>query len=252
MPKTAGLGDNYYIDGTDISGDVNSLSKISGGPKALDVTGINQLSPQRLGGERDGGMDFTSWYNPGAGPSKGGTELALDALPTTDRIGTYFRGQAIGNDAASMVCKQLNYDPTRATDGSLSYAVSLQANGFGVEWGYQLTPGLRTDGAAVAASSANSLDTGGSLAFGGQAYFHLVAFTGTSVTLSIWDSADNVTFAAVAGWTTTALTTPQAFRDTIANNATVRRYIAVASVGTFSNAVFAVNAVKNLTAGQVF
>ena len=248
MPKQTGLGDAFYIDGTDVSGDIQSLSKISGGPAALDMTAINNSAFARQGGVRDGGMDFAAYFNPGAGL----THAKLSALPVADVICSYFRGTAVGNDAASLTGKQLNYDPTRGTDGSLTFAVSAQANGFGLEWGYQLTPGRRVDGSATAAGPGNSLNTLASAAFGAQAYFHLFAFTGTSVTISVWDSADNITFAAVAGLTTTALTTPGGVRVAIANNATVRQYVAVATAGTFTVADFAVNLHKNEIAGVVF
>jgi hypothetical protein len=246
--KVTGLGDNFYIGGSDISGDINSLSSIHGGTaNQQDTTDITQSGHSRLGLERDGGIDFAVYFDPtGAHP-------VLSALPTADVVGSYFRGTAIGNPAASMVAKQINYDWTRGQDGSLLGAVSLQSNGFGLEWGQQLTPGHRVDGAAVAAGPANSFDTGGSLAFGVQMYVQLFAFAGTSVTISLWDSADNITFLAVAGVTTTALVAGvQTVRIASANNATVRRYLAVATVGTFSNADFAVMVNKNAIAGQVF
>jgi hypothetical protein len=251
MTKTAGMGDNFYIGGVDLSGDVNALSSIHGGPAALDFTTINLQAFARQGGLRDGGIDFTSLFDPYAAGVPAGQFL----LPTTDQIASYFRGTAIGNDCASMVSKQVNWDPTRGTDGSFIFSESMQSNGFGLEWGTQLTPGIRTDGSATAASAANSFDTGGSLAFGAQMYVHLFAFAGTSVTIKVQDSSDNITFTDIAGTslTTAALTTaPQAVRIAIPNTTTVRRYIAVGTVGTFTNAQFAVHVTKNLTAGQVF
>lgn len=248
MAKQTGLGDNYYIDGTDLSGDTQALGKISGGPAALDMTAINNSAFARQGGLRDGGIDWVSYFNPGAGL----THAKLSALPTADVICTYFHQPAIGNDAASLNGKQVNYDPTRGTDGSLTFAVSAQASAFGLEWGFQLTPGRRVDTTATAAGPGNSLNTLASASFGAQAYFHLFAFSGTSVTISVWDSADNITFAAVAGLTTTALTVPGAVRVAISNTATVRQYVAVATVGTFTSADFAVNLHKNEIAGVVF
>src|SRR5262249_52489991 len=249
MAKQGALGSNFYIGGSDLSGNVNALSKINGGPAALDMTAISQSAFARAGGLRDGGMDFTTLFDAAAGQE----HAALSPLPLTDTIASFYPGPlAIGNPAASVNCKQVNYDPARATDGAFMFSVSCEANGFGLEWGQALTPGLRTDGSATAASSANSFDTGGSLSFGAQMYVHLTAFSGTSVTISLWDSADNVTFNAVASLTTTALTAAGAVRIAIGNTATVRRYIAVATVGTFSNAVFAVNVIKNPIAGQVF
>lgn len=249
MTKTTGLGDNFYIGGYDLSGNVANLSRIGGGPGALDLTPINASAYVRLGGVRDGSIDFTTFFDNAAGAE----HPALSPLPTADVIATYYRGTAIGNDAASCVAKQVNYDWTRGQDGALTGTVQCTANGSGLEWGTQLTPGRRVDGTATAAGAGNSFDTGASLAFGAQMYVQLFAFAGTSVTISLWDSADNISFLAVASLTTSALTTAnQAARITIANNATVRRYIAVATVGTFTNADFAVQVTKNAIAGQVF
>lgn len=247
MAKQSGLGDQLYIGGFDISGDTNSLSKISGSMAPIDVTDITQSANSRLGGLRDGGVDFTAYHDPT------GAHVPLSALPVTDVIATYFRGSAIGSPAASCNGLEIDYAPTRGHDGSLTFAVSVQADKFGLEWGVQLTPGHRVDSAATAAGAANSLDTGGSLSFGAQMYVQLFAFTGTSVTIALWDSADNVTFNAVASLTTAALSAPnQAVRVAIGNTATVRRYVAVATTGTFSNADFAVQVSKNPVAGVVF
>jgi hypothetical protein len=249
MARTTGLGDRFYIAGVDISGNINSLSKIGGGPAAGDMTDITQSAMARQGLLRDGGMDFAVYMDSAL------AHPVLSALPTTDEIGTYFNGQAIGNIAASCNSKQLNYDWNHGQDGSLLGAVSLVANNFGLEWGVQLTPGHRIDTSATAASGANSLDTGAPLAFGAQMYAHLFAFTGTSVKVVVQDSADNISFFNIAGASleTTALTTAgQAVRVIIPNTTTVRRYIAVGTVGTFSNADFAVMVNKNQAAGVAF
>jgi hypothetical protein len=255
MAKQGALASNFYIGGFDLSGNVNALSKISGGPAALELTPINVSAYVRAGGLRDGGMDFTTLFDSAAGQE----HAALSPLVTTDQVMSFFVGPlGIGNPAASLNAKQVNYDPTRASDGSFIFAVAGQGNGFGLEWGQALTPGLRTDGAATAAGAGNSFDTGASLAFGAQMYVHLIAFTGTSVTIKVQDSADNITFNDIAGTslTTTALTVAgtatSAVRVAIPNTTTVRRYIAVGTVGTFSNAVFAVNVNKNPVAGVAF
>lgn len=251
MPKQGALGSNFYIGAFDLSGNVNALSKINGGPAALDMTAINQAAYARAGGLRDGGMDFTTLFDAAAGQE----HAALSPLPLADQVASFFVGPlGIGNPAASLNSKQVNYDPTRGTAGDFIFAVSCQGNGFGLEWGTALTPGRRVDGAATAAGPGNSFDTGGALAFGAQAYVHLFAFTGTSVTIKVQDSADNITFADIAGasLTTAALTTPQAVRISIPNTTTVRRWIAVATTGAFSNADFAVNVAKNPIAGVIF
>jgi hypothetical protein len=254
MAKQSGLGDNFYIDGYDLSGDVSTVDTIAGPQTLLDNTAIRQAAFSRMAGLRDGQISFTSFFNPSA-VNPIGEHTPLKTLPLTDRQVMYFRGTTLGGPGACLIAKQINYDPTRGTDGSLTMKVDTQGNQFGLEWGNVLTPGIRTDGGATAASSANSYDTLASAAFGGQAYLQVFSVTGTSVTASIWDSADNITFAAVASFGFSAVTpggAPTAQRISITNVSTIRRYVAVATAGTFSNAQFAVVLHKNEIAGIVF
>lgn len=242
MAKQSGLGDYCLIDGYDFSGDIGSLSRIGGGPTLSEVTGITVGAPERIGLLRDGGIDFAAWFN----PSTDRAHDVLSTLPTADRVVTYCRGLGIGSQAASCVAKQLNYDPTRGADGQLTLAITTQANGYGIEWGEQITAGKRTD---TTATNGASLDFGAtSTLFGWQAYAHLIAFTGTNVTLTIQDSADNATFANLTGGAFTAFTGIGAQRLEGGRTATVRRYVRVATSGTFTSATFLVNFVRNLSA----
>lgn len=245
MTKQSGLGDHLFVDGFDLSGDIGSLSKIGGGPAVLEVTAIDKSAPERLGGLRTGEVSFLSWFDVQTAQA----HAVLKQIPTIDTQVSYFRGYGIGSPAASQVSKQVGYDPTRGADGSLSMAVSAQSNGYGIEWGKQLTNGKRTD---TTATNGASLDTAASLSFGGQFYLHLFAFTGTSVTVKIQDSADDSNWLDVASATFGALSAVGAARIALSATATIRRYVRVVTTGTFSNAVFAVNGVKNEIAGQVF
>lgn len=403
MSKTSGLGDNCFVGGYDLSGDIGALSKISGTIATLDVTGINKLAPERIGGLRNGLLDFTAFFNPTAGQA----HPVLSALPRTDVGVMYLRGTALGNPAACMIAKQLNYDGTRANSGAFTFNVSTQANGFGLEWGRQLTPGpftafsglsgdtstfeggistwvasvncsiaqsaaqahggtkslaltstaagnmsaahvtatpnglggipvvagssclvsgwfrsavsartcamqvswynsagaflststgstitdsttawtqassthtapasaafaivlaqvVATGGAAevhyvddVLFSVVNpaSIDDGAQTLFGAQAYLQVTAFTGTDVTVTVQDSADNVTFANVTGLSFTATTAAHTTqRIATANNATIRRYLRLVTttVGGFTTVTCAVTVVRNQIAGVVF
>ena len=240
MAKQSGLGDRLFVDGIDLSGSIGSIQRIAGGPAAMDVTDITQSAYGRIGGQRDGGIDFTAWFDKAAAAS----HPTLAPLTVNDRIVTYFRSLGIGLPAASCVAKQVNYDGTRAQDGTYSHVVSAVSNGYGVEWGIQATPGKRTD---AAATNGAGIDYGAvSTLFGLQAYLQVFAFTGTSVTVKLQDSADNATFADIAGATFVAATAAGAQR--IAVTGTVRRYVRVATTGVFSNAVFAVQFVRNETA----
>lgn len=246
MSKTGGLGDNFYVGGNDLSGDTSALSKIGCPMSPLDVTPINVGANARLGGERDGDVEWTSFWN------STGAHPVLSALPTTDTQVMYCRGTLLGAPAACMVGLQINYDPTRSTAGDLTMGVQAQADGYGLEWGQLLTAGLRTDGAATAGAS---IDTLASAAFGAQAYLQVMAFTGTDATVKIQDSADNATFADVGAFAFAQTTAAPTFqRIAISNTSTLRRYVRATTIttGGFTALTFAVAVVKNQVMGQVF
>ncbi|MFD5244998.1 hypothetical protein ACFWIW_10665 [Amycolatopsis sp. NPDC058340] len=252
MAKQSGLGDALWISGYDVSGDIQQLNEIQGGASPIDVTGINKAAMERILGVRDGKIDATTFFNPTNGPGEiASVHERLSLLPTADQIVTYGRGTTLGAAAACLTSKQLNYDMKRGTEGEVTFDESSVANAFGLEWGNQLTAGQRTDTAATNGAGVDfglgSSGTGPS-EFGAQFYLHVFAFTGTSVTVKIQESADNGvgdawadvvggTFAAATGITTQRLET--------ARGQTVERYLRAITIGTFSEAVFAVVANRN-------
>lgn len=249
MAKTGGMGDLYVVDQFDLSGDTQSLGNVGGGPNAADFTTIDKSAMVRQGLLRDGRLSWVSFFNPEAVTPPLGAHAVLKTLPYTDRQVAYCVGRAIGNPCFSLLSKQINYDPTRGQDGSLTFGIDVQANGFGAEWGEQLTAGLRTD--TTATSPATGLDFGAvSTAFGWTAYLHLITFTGTSVTMTVQDSADNSAFTTITGGAFTAATTPATGVQRISSastTATVRRYVRVITTGTFTNAIFLVGFVRYLS-----
>lgn len=245
MAKQSGLGDNFFLDEYDLSGDVGSLGRVGGGPATTDVTGINKSAFERIGLRLDGAIDFTSFFND-QNTAPHGTFQVLKTRPEADRIGTYCRGAALGSPAASAVSKQITYDPSRSLEGAFTFTTNLAANGYGAEWGSLLTAGKRTDTAATSPATGVDLgDSPTSYSFGWTAYLHVFAFTGTSVTVTVQDSADNSSFTSLTGGAFTAATGLTKQRLTSSSlTATVRRYVRVITTDTFTNAVFAVNFVR--------
>lgn len=251
MAKSSGLGMALYIGGYDVSGDIQALGKIASPIATLEATDITQSAHARLFGLRDGGIDTAVYFNPGV--SANSAHNVFSALPTTDTAAMVCTATSLGSPAANMVAKQLNYDPTRGNNGSLTESVNLVANGFGLEWGVLLTAGIRTD---TAATNGTAVDGLASSAFGLQAYLQMTAFTGTDVTVKLQDSADNSSFADIASAAFTQITsgTPQWQRIAISNAATVRRYVRAVTVttGGFTSVSFAVSFIRNPVAGQTF
>jgi hypothetical protein len=243
VAKSSGLGANLYVDGYDLSNDTGSVQRIGGGPVALDLTGINKSAFERVGGQRDGAIDFTSWHNSSAGQA----HPVLSALPSVDRIVSYYHSTTLGDPAASIVCKQVDYSGTRAQDGSLSYSVPNPSNGYALEWGVSLTAGKRTDTGATAGTA---VDFAAGTNFGLQAYLHVFSFSGTDATITIQESSDNSgdAYANVVGGGFTQITSaPTKQRIATATNLAVERYLKVTTTTatSFTSLVFAVMVVRN-------
>lgn len=216
--KSTGLGDHFAFGGYLIGGDIQQL-EMHGGNAPIDVTDITQSAHSRLGGLRDGAISLTAFFDNAAGAA----HAALSPLSRADIIATYLRGQAIGNPVLCQTSRQLNYDPTRGTNGELTEKIDAQSDGYGQEWGNQLTAGPRTD---TAATDGTAWNRGASSGFGAQAYLQAIALTGTDVTVTIQHSPDNAT------WTTLA-----AFEEIVSANGNLppsAQRVVNASLGSFT------------------
>lgn len=243
--KSSGMGSQLWVAGYSLGGSTNGLSRISGGPAPIDLTDITQSAYERKGGKRDGGMTVVSYFNADAGAS----HAIYSTLPTADVAATYSLGSTIGALSASTLAKQIGYDGSRGDDGQFLLTVDAQANGFGLQWGFMTTPGARTDAAATAAAAVSPLDqlsaTPG--AFGLVMYVHLISLGSGSVTIKIQSSSDNAgdAYSDVTGATTAALSSaPTAVRVATAA-IDIERYLKVVTTGSFTNAVFAVQAYRH-------
>jgi hypothetical protein len=197
MAKQTGLGDGLLVGGYDLSGDTGAVDNISGGPAAIEMTGIDKSGVERYGGVRDGKIEWSSFFNDATGHA----HEKLRGLPTSDVVATYLRGRSLGNQAACMVAKQLNYDGNRSDSGELTFKVESLANAYGLEWTDQLTAGLRTDTGAT---------SGTGVGFTGDNFIFLPGSSGNTVTtpdaaaLDITGDIDIRIKLAAADWTPTA------------------------------------------------
>lgn len=243
MGKQSGLGDGFLLDGYALAPDISTV-KLSGGPDTWSVTGLDKSAIERIGLERDGKIEAVAYFDPDP-DGLIGAHTALSSLPLTDRIFTYQRGTGLGVPAASMVAKQIGYDGERGDDGSLTLTVEGDANGYGLTWGLQATPGVRHDSAAT---NGASIDAGASSAFGLAAFLHVTGITGTSVTAKLQESSDDGVadaWADVVGGGFTAATGIGAQRIQTSLTQTVERYLRVVSTGTFTSADFCVIVVRH-------
>lgn len=152
MAKQGGMGQQLLAGGYVIGSDVQTVDNVHGGPQTGDVTDITQAARSRLGLQRDGGGAIGTLMDPA------GAHPVLAALPVTDvHLMWLLNPLAIGSPVACAIARQVDYDQNRAQNGMLTQKTAFDSNGFGLEWGVQLTPGVRADSAAT---NGASLDQG--------------------------------------------------------------------------------------------
>ena len=247
MAKVNGLPSALYVGQYDLSGDTAFLNECETSRGVLSVTSIQDAAESRILGLKDGQLGWQGYFNITAGQN----HPVLSALPTSDRVVSFFNGVTVGSAAFSMVGKQITYAPARAQDGSLLITTHALANGYGGEWSGggtgdgMLTTGLQSF--ATGTVSGASIDLGStSTLFGAAGYLHVTTMPSGTLTVTIEDSANDSSFTAVTGMTFTNLTGPGSERVQGAVNATVRRYVRVTCSGTHGTASVAVNFIRYL------
>lgn len=248
MVKQSGLNQRFLVAGYNLSGDVGSLSNAGGGNTPIDVTSIDKSAYQRIGGLRDGRMQYAAFFNPASDQ----LHDRLSALPTTDQIVSWLSGVTLGDDAGVMIGKQINYDGTRGTDGALNFSIDAQSNRYGLEFGHQITAGLETSSGA---EDLTGFDDGAGSAtdFGLQAFLQVTAIAGGNLTVTIEDSDDDAAtdpYAAVTGAAFTATSSVGAERIQTGRTENVKEYLRCALTGTYTSATINVVVVRNLTSVQ--
>ena len=240
MAKTSGLGNNLYISGFDLSGDVGAIGNIASTRGVQDVTSINKSAHERLLTHSDSTIEFNSFFNDAALAE----HAALSNLPTTDRIVTFLMGSTLGDTACAMTGKQLNYDASRTADGGLTFAVTVQGSaGIPLEWGISGTAGKVTHSSAT---NITSIDNSASTSNGSSAYLQSFAVSSGTCIVKVQHSSNNSDFTDLI--TFTGVTGVSSERGT--SSGTVNRYLRVISSGTFSNCSFNV-IIKRGTANDI-
>lgn len=250
MAKVSGLAAGLLVGAFNVSGDTGQINALEYGNSPLDVTGIDKLARERIAGLRFGRMAWQSFFNDAAGQA----HLAYSGLPTTDLAVSYLHRQTLGAPTFSMLAKQLGYNGNRNNDGMFTFDLEAIANGFGIDIGYLYTAGVAT---SAGAENLTGFDDGAGVAtnFGLQAFLHVIAFTGTSATITLEDSDDDAAvdpYAAVPGAAFTAVTAAGDERIQTSRTENVKEWLRVAITGTYTDLQFAVIAIPNRLTTVVF
>ena len=230
MAKQSGLGQQIFVHGYDLSGDVATIDNASSPRGLLDTTALNAPAHERLLGLSDGNIGVSSWFNDASEQE----HAAYSGLPTTDRIVMWVFGATRGDVAACLVGKQINYDPSRGSDGSLTFTIDTQADGVALDWCNTLTTGKETHSAAAVSTSR---DDGATTGYGLVGILSVTDLDSGTATVSIQQSADNVTFANILSFVAVAAASaPTAQRLPLSG--AILRYLRVTTTGTFTNCDF--------------
>jgi hypothetical protein len=237
MAKSAGLAQDFFVEGYQLGGDVSNINEASSPRNLLEVPILNKSAMDRLNGQSSGVIDFGSWFNDATAQE----HAALKGRVTTDVVMLWALGGAIGSVAASLDAKQINYDFTRGTDGSLAATVRGEStNGYPLEWMNLLTAGKITHSSAA---NGTSRDDASATTQGIRANVQIVDTDSGTPTIVIQDSANDSSFATILSFTAVAAGSEPVGERKQATGA-VRRYLRVATTGSFSNCDFIVAYVR--------
>jgi hypothetical protein len=236
VAKQTGLGDLLLVSGYDISGDTQQIGGLSTPIATLEMTGINKFAHERQHGLASAQGEFVTFFN----DADNAEHEVLSTLPRSNGHLMYLRGSARGGSGFASVGKRIDYAGSRGDDGSLTFSVTFNSDGFVADWGQQLTAGLET---ITAAGNTAGVQVGAA-SFGWQAHLEVTAFTGTSATVKLQSSSDDGAtdaYADVAGGAFTTVTGATWERlASSSDTAAVEEYVRLNVAGTFSSLTFAV------------
>lgn len=236
MTVESAIGSRFFFGGYDISGDVGQIGTARLTVSPIDVTSIDVSAAKRIRGRIEGELAWNVFFNDAAAQE----HVALKSLARTDQYAMWaHQCAAIGDSGIAMKGKQINYDWNLGQDGGLLGSVQMLGQGTPIEPGVLLTPGKRTD---TGATNGSSLDDAAATNFGCSAYCFLTDFSGTDITITLEDSANNSAFATFTGSSFGQFTGVGAARLQTGIATTVRRYtrVATSTSGGFSSATFVV------------
>ena len=230
MAKVSGVGTTkLFIEGSDLSGDVSSLSGVGSTQTLLDVTTLGSAGGvERLASLRDGTISVAAFFDAATGQGHDTWVSNSGKMPTTDQNCLVALGDTVGDPCLMSVAKEATYYVDRPTGGPVSCTVDLSAaSGTAPDMGILLTGGAETKGAAT---NFTVVDNGASTSGGARGMVQVVARTSGTINLAIEDSPDNVTYTSLIAFTALSAVGSESKAAT----GTVNRYLRFSITGTFA------------------
>ena len=243
MAEQSGLGHRLYVDGLNVSGDVNNAQLSC--PRAVQASpAIDKLGMERLLRRGAGRLGFASLFNDDGAADRanaaGSTFHTFSALPTSNVHLLYAFGASLGSQCAALSAKQANHDGQVGQDGSLTFSVeALAAAGVEIEFGRMLSAGQITFADENASAPTGLVEA--QTTAGGVAFLQVESIDSGTPTFIVEDS-DDTTDGDDGTWATLLTLDLQAAgaqRKTVTG--TVEKGLRVGTpTGTYTNAKIAV------------
>jgi len=224
MPKGSGLSQELFIGGNDTTGDVGTINNSASPRTTVPVTGINSTSVERVMTRADGLLEFGHYFNDASEQ----IHAALKGLPRTDVLLMWLMGNSRGDPVQMWSAKQVNYDWTKGSDGSMTGVTRVETNCVPPEWGEILSSvPAGTCGAFGAGSVSATVDSGAATSAGAMAQLQLHNITsGANSAIFVQDSADGCSFATILTFSVVS-TGAEPAAERVTKSGTVRRYLRV-------------------------
>lgn len=246
MTRAIEKNNRAYVDGYDFSGYLSTFGQCGVAYDAPLIEAYSDAVKNALIGRGVMKCGPLNGFFAPAGAGATGLHELTDSGQGTRNVLVAIGGLAAPAAGSPFFAWQFEQSSYQVANGTGAVAASLALGNasyaglknYSLPWGLL----LHANAAETAANTANNnVDNGASSVLGGIFVYHLLSSNGT-VTLSVDDSANNSTWAALSGATSgsiDATTTPASGMVALSTSATVRRYLRwQLALGTATTATF--------------
>jgi len=236
-----GRNANIWINGTDISGDLNTITPNSE-QELADVTVFGNLGHTMYPGLAKDSVTIEALYND---TEKGVFEGMIQVAPASTAYGAMIAfGSALGDPVYALDRTELKSNSIKGVVTDVNRAtISLDTDNFPFESGVMLTAGKQTVAAGSTAQGTSVDNNSDSGTTGGAAYLQVFSVIGGTLTVSVRQSSTG----AFAGEQTTTATFAAAstnITQRVAVTSQIYRYAQASWVGATSTSQFALALVR--------
>lgn len=233
MPASHGKNTVVLVGQNNLSSYLNNVDS-SKTADTHETTTFTKDAKTYAAGQKDGTLAMSGLFDGVADAVDEELDAILGGTAQVVTIG--LEGMAATKRCRLLQALETEYNVSAPVSDMVAVDAAMQADG-GIDAGVSLHPPT-----AVGAGNGTAVDNGSATTNGGVAHLHALAFTGTTATVKVRHSADNVTYVDLV--TFDAVTTKGAQRKTVSG--TVNRYLQTNISGTFTSITPAVAFARRL------